>query len=1196
MAQNALLSAAAGVHGGLVNTTGDRTALVALYEATNGSAWHTATGWLGGMPPCSPDGVANWGACSSSQCEAVIATDGMAYVTNTSSATCAGICCSATGAVTAVLLHANGLRGELPTELGLATTLQHLYTGATSLYGSLPTQLGNATALRGLATFSTFISGSLPTNLGHLTGLQRLITRTTFLSGVLPTQLGLLTAPLRLFTGTTSISGSLPTQLGLATALQGLQVSNTSVSGSLPTQLGKVTSLRRMFTDTTSISGFLPTELGLATALQHLATSSTSISGILPTQLGRLDKLLELNLTDCNLAPLDSPPDLLAFELATVHCGVNPTVCYGLPPLSCTAFKGENNQLVLDSLTSCVDCSGEIWPYTLLVVLLQALLILAVGSLAHLSAKHGNSPAVLARWGGTGTMLIQHVQAIGLIGSIDFAWPSSVTALMGYISFDFLQVPQLACIFPGSLATQASIQTNGQNFLFNMIVCGSALGILSVCALAVAMLHCARRHDAADTLELTLSVIFSVPLATTWRALASLFEQSSNALDASGDAQDRAETCRSMAKHENCSLPIEFQTHRNFNGYANQLTSDANALTSLASRGIALGVALVVVQLALALRCTLNLMAFRRGVRTRVWHWGLRRWPIAPRHIAARCAYLRGHFAPHAPLWELAVWLRHLLLLSVGVGLESTMATLTNALENESTTSALHQHRFVARLGWECAALLVVCTMAWAQERTQPYALRLQNTLARWMYVTNALLVLIGTACTAVEYVSISSRTLTALLVFLVVLDVIIGCGFAIAILALEWYAVHSSTAAKEADLSDLLLAAVEPIDGPLRECLKDGSIRLVRASWLAGPDVGPVLRRRQELPDEAFVLCVDAVAMLNRGDRSILVASHCWMTPAHPDPLGVTLSALRRYLLAAEDRRGCGVFVDYCSLPQKSSNGERTPEERAVFSHGLSVMASLYASLTATTVLLQQRVPLLPDEIGGESIATPSSALARAAVAATTTPSHGTSAGSVTALVRTAQAVAGFKAGVRGGRRRAITATWNARQYGERGWCSFESGVARMAAAHMRRVVSQLEQQQRTAPDAVRRAEDSRPKIVDLGGDDEACKAPPGDPATLLRDISRLIEGAAFTNNADRSTVAHMLFALEYTMHLATDEVLSRGERRAGLTSAPSLSRFSFLKALVRGRAPKEVGPINDGVQLLELTEPRDHAPVESL
>ena len=46
-----------------------RAALVRLYEATNGTAWSDATGWLGPAPPCSPGTLAAsaavWMPCSS---------------------------------------------------------------------------------------------------------------------------------------------------------------------------------------------------------------------------------------------------------------------------------------------------------------------------------------------------------------------------------------------------------------------------------------------------------------------------------------------------------------------------------------------------------------------------------------------------------------------------------------------------------------------------------------------------------------------------------------------------------------------------------------------------------------------------------------------------------------------------------------------------------------------------------------------------------------------------------------------------------------------------------------------------------------------------------------------------------------------------------------------------------------------------
>ena len=70
-------------------------------------------------------------------------------------------------------------------------------------------------------------------------------------------------------------------------------------------------------------------------------------------------------------------------------------------------------------------------------------------------------------------------------------------------------------------------------------------------------------------------------------------------------------------------------------------------------------------------------------------------------------------------------------------------------------------------------------------------------------------------------------------------------------------------------------------------------------------------MRRRQELPEQAFVPSAEAVEMLDRGDRSILVLSHCWHTPSHPDPLGVTLAAVRRFLRKAEGARACGIFIE---------------------------------------------------------------------------------------------------------------------------------------------------------------------------------------------------------------------------------------------------------------------------------------------
>ena len=50
-------------------------------------------------------------------------------------------------------------------------------------------------------------------------------------------------------------------------------------------------------------------------------------------------------------------------------------------------------------------------------------------------------------------------------------------------------------------------------------------------------------------------------------------------------------------------------------------------------------------------------------------------------------------------------------------------------------------------------------------------------------------------------------------------------------------------------------------------------------------------------------------MALLDRGDRSVLALSYRWLTATHPEPKGTTLKALRRYLQAEPTLRSCGLF-----------------------------------------------------------------------------------------------------------------------------------------------------------------------------------------------------------------------------------------------------------------------------------------------
>jgi len=158
------------------------------------------------------------------------------------------------------------------------------------------------------------------------------------------------------------------------------------------------------------------------------------------------------------------------------------------------------------------------------------------------------------------------------------------------------------------------------------------------------------------------------------------------------------------------------------------------------------------------------------------------------------------------------------------------------------------------------------------------------------------------------------------------------------------------------AKLRDGTLAEKRIDNKGLKEALGDGSIALLSCRWLLSRQAESkltdhrgrmVLRRRQELPKEAFLTNEEAVALLEKRRRSILVLSHGWLTRAHPDPHGTTLRSVFRFL-RGESVEDCGLFMDFVSLPQLP----RSTQENELFQRGLHCMGYLYASVLGTTVL----------------------------------------------------------------------------------------------------------------------------------------------------------------------------------------------------------------------------------------------------
>lgn len=172
--------------------------------------------------------------------------------------------------------------------------------------------------------------------------------------------------------------------------------------------------------------------------------------------------------------------------------------------------------------------------------------------------------------------------------------------------------------------------------------------------------------------------------------------------------------------------------------------------------------------------------------------------------------------------------------------------------------------------------------------------------------------------------------------------------------------------------------------EGDLEARLLDGSVRLLRVSWLLDQTSDYVLPCRQDLPDAAFWPPDDAVRLLRAGRVAAL--SYRWLDRGAPDPDAFHLRAVRAFLRqpAVQSRpftplplrrRGpvAALMWDWASLfqehggpddanneavPRKERCHKRdSPEQYQAFKAGLGVMSRVYAS-PRVLVMQHRRLP----------------------------------------------------------------------------------------------------------------------------------------------------------------------------------------------------------------------------------------------
>ncbi len=256
------------------SAAGDRAALVALYNATDGPNWVDNTNWLTDQP------LSQWKGVRTQE-----------------------------GRVRGLWFFANGLSGRLPIELGKLTRLTQLALAGNDLSGPIPAELGNLTELSSLFLDRNDLSGPIPAELGKLTRLTQLALGGNDLSGPIPAELGNLTELFNLSLDGNDLSGPIPAELGKLTRLTSLTLFGNDLSGRIPAELGNLTRLGTLWLHRNELSGAFPPELATLSRLTTLLLNENAgLAGTLPEALRNMSALRSLAVEGTRLcAPRDAP-------------------------------------------------------------------------------------------------------------------------------------------------------------------------------------------------------------------------------------------------------------------------------------------------------------------------------------------------------------------------------------------------------------------------------------------------------------------------------------------------------------------------------------------------------------------------------------------------------------------------------------------------------------------------------------------------------------------------------------------------------------------------------------------------------------------------------------------------------------------------------------------------------------------------
>lgn len=247
----------------LAQSVVERSALEALYHATDGPNWTNSDGWLTGEP------IGEWYGVTTYE-----------------------------GRVREIDLAGNGLVGRLPNEIAHLLMLNVLDLRWNDLSGRIPDVLSNVGSLNRILLGSNDLTGDIPDSLGYLPHLRELDLS---------------------YNG---LTGTIPESLGHLSSLEGLGLQHNELSGSIPASLGRVDSLTRVVVGHNNLRGAVPETFGQLEMLNLRETALEDTRGEKEFAIGPSDGLSGtdvLNESVVSLPESDYLREIVERTMAALH-------------------------------------------------------------------------------------------------------------------------------------------------------------------------------------------------------------------------------------------------------------------------------------------------------------------------------------------------------------------------------------------------------------------------------------------------------------------------------------------------------------------------------------------------------------------------------------------------------------------------------------------------------------------------------------------------------------------------------------------------------------------------------------------------------------------------------------------------------------------------------------------------------------